>query len=497
MNKNKKEEGMKHIALGTVLLFALGIAPLAVAGGAAPEKTSFDRYHAPAEVVAALKAMAAENPQLAEYISLGKSSGGLEIGALRIAAQPKKTPTPPPPDARPSILVSANIEGVHHIGTEAALRLAEKLLSSYAGDKAVAALLDARTVYVAPLLNSDAAAAYFVSPRFERRTNAAALDDDLDMLTDEDGPDDLNKDGLITQMRAKDVEGKWIADPAEPRLMRLADPKKGERGVYTLYAEGLDNDGDGEYNEDPPGGVEPNRNFAHDFEHHTRAAGLYPVSEAETLALVRFLVSRPSIGLILNFSTENTILNMQQTGQARAGADKVKVPRQIASFLGLEADQEYTLKEVVEAANASGLGGGMEITEDMIASFLGVGAAVALDRQDLPILEAVQKEYKDALKEAKLDYPEARARGIGKGSFAAYAYFQYGVPVFSADLWAVPEPKKEPAKDALTADKLKAMTSEEFLALGEEKIAAFLKEGGAPPSFNAAMLLGMVKSGQV
>jgi len=485
---------MKRLALATAFLFVLGIMIPAAAGGGGSAKITFDRYHAPAEVVALMKTMAADAPMLVEYFSLGKSTGGQEIGALRIAA---KTPSGPAPDKRPAVFVSANIEGVHHIGTVAALFLAEKLLASAGADKDVAALLAERTVYVAPLLNPDAAAAFFGSPRLERTTNARTVDDDLDTLTDEDGPDDLNKDGLITRMRVKDPEGKWIADPAEPRLMRLADPKKGERGVYALYSEGLDNDGDGEINEDPPGGVEPNRNFPHDFEHYVRAAGLHPVSEAETLALVRFLSAHPRIALILNFSTENTLLNLQQTGQARAGADKVKVPARFASFFGLEADQEYTLKEVAEAATASGLGGGMEITEDMVASFLGVGPAMALDRLDLPVFEAVQKEYKDALKEAKLDYPEARARGVGKGSFAAYAYFQYGVPVFSADLWAVPEPKKEPPKDALTADKLKALSSEEFLALGEEKIDEFLMAQGAPPNMKAAMLMNMVKSGRV
>jgi len=41
------------------------------------------------------------------------------------------------------------------------------------------------------------------------------------------------------------------------------------------------------------------------------------------------------------------------------------------------------------------------------------------------------------------------------------------------------------------------MTSEEFLALGEEKIAAFLKESGAPAQFTAQSLMGMVKGGQM
>jgi hypothetical protein len=298
-------------------------------------------------------------------------------------------------------------------------------------------------------------------------------------------------------MRVRDPEGKWLPDPQEPRLMKMADPKKGEKGLYTLYTEGLDNDADGEYNEDPEGGVELNRNFPHDFESNVKAAGLYPVSESETIALLDFLVSHRNIALILNFSTENTILNLQQTGQAKAAAEKVKVPRMFTTFLGLEPDQEYTLKEIVEAFRASGAGGGMEITEDMVAMFLGMGAAVQIDRQDMPYVEAIQKEYKDALKEAKLDYPEKRARGVGKGSFAAYAYFQYGVPVFSVDLWSVPEPKKEPAKDALTAERLKAMSSDEFIALGEEKIAAFLKEQGAPANFKAEALVKMVKSGQL
>jgi len=471
-----------------------GLAALLSLSAFSSAKSFSEKYRTPDEVAVALRSLASVHPQIAKLIPIGKSQNGSEIAVLRVAAQ---THGGLDPDSRPAAFVAANIEGIHLIGTEAALALCEKLLNGYGTDKAITELVDSRTVYVAPLLNPDAAAAFFSRPQFERTTNARPVDEDLDMLVDEDGPDDLNKDGLITQIRVKDPEGKWLPDPKEPRLMKLADPQKGERGIYKVYTEGLDNDGDGEYNEDPAGGVELNRNFAHDYEYNVKAAGLYPVSEAETLALVEFLVNQRNISLVLNFSTENTILNLQQTGQAKAAADRVKVPRMIATFIGLEPDQEYTIKEIVAAANASGMGGGMEITEDMAAMFLGIGAAVQIDRQDLPVLEAVQKEYKDGLKEAKLDYPEKRAKGVGKGSFAAYCYFQYGVPVFSVDLWAVPEPKKEPAKDALTAEKLKTMSSEEFLALGEDKISALLKEQGAPPNFSAEMLIKMVKSGQV
>jgi hypothetical protein len=125
---------------------------------------------------------------------------------------------------------------------------------------------------------------------------------------------------------------------------------------------------------------------------------------------------------------------------------------------------------------------------------------MSIDREDMPLIQEVQKDYKDALKKAELDYPESRAKGVRKGSFVAYCYFQYGVPVFSADLWAVPEPKKEPdekTKDALTIEKLKTMSPDDFLALDDKVIEDFLKEQGAPPNFKASMVKDMVKAGKV
>jgi len=47
---------------------------------------------------------------------------------------------------------------------------------------------------------------------------------------DEDGPQDLNKDGFITVMRVKDPAGTYMIDPDEPRLMKKADPKKRREG---------------------------------------------------------------------------------------------------------------------------------------------------------------------------------------------------------------------------------------------------------------------------
>ncbi|MDI6846305.1 MAG: M14 family metallopeptidase [Candidatus Saccharicenans sp.] len=450
-------------------------------------------FPSPAEVANKLKGLSSRHSEICRLSSVGKSYGGQEIFLLEIAAGKERTK----PANRPGVLVVANSEGIHLPGTVAALQLAESILAAYGKDKAWTDFLNSRVVYVIPLLNPDAAAAYFSRPLLERTFNTRPVDEDNDGLVDEDGPEDLNGDGLITMMRVKSPEGRWILDPKNPGLMRQADPKKGEKGEYELYTEGIDNDGDGLFNEDGPGGVEINRNFPHDFEYFQKRAGLYPVSEPESEALLRFMFEHKNIAMVINFSTENNLLNMQQTGQARVGAERVRVPRQFASMLGLDPDTEYTLKEIVDALKGSGFGGGMEIDESLVATFLGLGPAVTLDRSDQAIYEELQKDYKNILKAAGLDYLEKRARGVGKGSFAAFCYYQYGVPVFSFDLWQVPEPKKEEKKDELTPERLKSMSSEEFLALGEEKIAAFLKERGAPPSFNASMLIKMVKSGQV
>jgi hypothetical protein len=456
-------------------------------------EADFSKYHTPAEVKMLLNKWAREKPELVELIKIGESVGGEGIYVIQLANLKGKIS----PEKRPGIFVSANIEGVHLIGTEASLMLASKLINGYGKDEEITNLLNKRTVYIAPLLNPDTAKNFFKKPLYEKWTNNHPMDDDLDDMIDEDGPEDLNGDGYITLMRVKDPEGEWIPDPSDPRLMKKADPKKGETGIYKIYTEGLDNDGDGKYNEDPPGGVELNRNFPHDFEYYVKKAGMWPVSEKETIALVKFLVSHPNIALILNFSTENTILNLQQTGKAKVARDKVKVPKRFATYLGLEPDKEYSIKEIVEAIKASGIARGMEITEEMVAQFFGLGPAVTIDKKDMPYFEEIKKEYKKALKEAKIDYPESKAKGVKKGSFVAYCYYQYGAWVFSTDLWKIPEPKKKMEKDKLTVDKLKKMSSEEFLSLEDEKIDAFLKEIGAPPNFKASMVRKMVESGRI
>jgi hypothetical protein len=134
-------------------------------------------------------------------------------------------------------------------GTASALR-GPSLANSFEANPRIKKLLQTTTVYIFPRLNPDSTERFFLMPRQETAVNRKPSDDDHDGLVDEDAPDDLNGDGLITSMRIQDPEGEYVLDPADPRLLIKADRAKGETGTWRLLMEGRDNDGDREFNED-------------------------------------------------------------------------------------------------------------------------------------------------------------------------------------------------------------------------------------------------------
>jgi hypothetical protein len=210
---------------------------------------------------------------------------------------------------RPAMLLVAAAEGDDPASVVVATAWLERLTRAYdAGDDSTRNLLDTTTLYVIPNLNPDAVELYFKSPR---RTSAADLkpfDDDHDGMSDEDGPEDLNGDGLITWMRVEDPEGEFIPDPLEPRLMVKADPARGETAGWRHLPEGVDNDKDERWNEDGPGGVNFNRNFPYQYEFFASDAGVNPVSEPIARALADFIVAHPNLGLVVTFGTKDTLV---------------------------------------------------------------------------------------------------------------------------------------------------------------------------------------------
>ncbi|MDX2261659.1 MAG: M14 family metallopeptidase [Gemmatimonadales bacterium] len=238
----------------------------------------------------------------AELVTLATSPGGRAVQALRIGAGANVA-------TRPALLVLANAHGPHLVGSEVAAATAERLLAAYGRDAAVTALLDRTTIWFVPRLNPDAAEAAFGRPLWERVGNGLATDDDRDQRTDEDLPDDLNGDGVITVMRVADPNGEWLVDESQPLLMRRADASKGEVGRFRLLGiEGKDDDGDGRLNEDAAGGTDVNRNFPYNYPHHGLNAGFFSMSAPEARGLAEFLVAHDEIAAVYVLGPQENLL---------------------------------------------------------------------------------------------------------------------------------------------------------------------------------------------
>ncbi|UCF36356.1 MAG: hypothetical protein JSU96_16260 [Acidobacteriota bacterium] len=453
---------------------------------AAQDGISFDRYHSPEEVVAYLEGISQVHSGFTRLHRLSSSPGGREVAMLElgpeITAEDRSVP---------AVFVAANMEGTIPISTEAALQLIQEIIAK-------PEIRQDKTWYVLPSGNPDAAAAFFSQPLRVDSRNGRPHNDDLDDQTDEDGFEDLNDDGIISSMRVRDPEGEWIPIEGQDRLMKRADSFKGEKGIYKLYAEGIDNDEDGEYNEDPPGGVNIGINFPHLFKAHTATGGPWAGSEDESYNLIRFIMEHREIGLVFTLGDTNSCLVPPKGGRrGEADLDKIRIPERIGERFGVDTSRTYSMDEIIELMQPY-VPAGMQLTESMVASFLGLGAVVNPLPDDLNFYKELSEQYKEYLKEKGLDKKRLESADARDGSFELWAYYHLGVPSFSLDFWTLPEPesgkKEEPE---ITPEKLEQMTNEEFIALGEEKIDTFLKSVKAPGGFTAKQVIGALEGGMM
>lgn len=461
-----------------LLLFSIGSFQTVMA-------LSSDNYKNPDEVNSYLRIISQGRGGAVMLHSIATSPGGTEILMLEIGSEALKQDK-----MNPAILVVGNMDGKRPITTEAALLLIDKLLAD-------SRLYSERTWYILPMGNPDAAQRYFSDIVYESSLNNLAHNDDMDEQVDEDGFNDLDENGVITMMRKKTPDGNWIPVKTLPGLMRKADNSKGEKGIYKLYTEGIDDDGDGLYNEDGPGGVNVNANFPHMFGYFKPGSGMYPGSTPETLAIMKFAFEHPEIAMTFSFGSTNFLLQPPKGGRSGSvDMEKITIPADMAKMIGAESSRTYSMKEIMDLVKPI-LPAGMTVDEGMIASFLGLGAVVNPMKEDLVFYNKISEDYKEYLKKSGLKGERFDPLPAKDGSFELWSYYHLGVPVFSMDLWGLPKPKAEKKESSgITLESLGEMSSEEFVELGEEKINLFLKENGAPAEFKAEQVIEMMKSGQ-
>jgi hypothetical protein len=252
-------------------------------------------------LLAALERLGRDNSDRVRVATLGHSAQGREIPIVRLGRPDTDEELP-----RPALLIVANLEADHLVGSEVALRVVERLAD--ADDRDADGVLDRLTVYVVPRLNPDGAELLLKgAPRYDQRLSLQPIDRDRDGQSGEDGPDDLDGDGLALTMRVKDHKATLKPDEADPRILKPADTAKGEQAVYSLYREGFDNDGDGLIDEDPPGGVNLNRNWPQKWTDFDPEAGWSPGAEPETRPLIQFLVDHPEVVSVWTFGLNDNL----------------------------------------------------------------------------------------------------------------------------------------------------------------------------------------------
>ena len=289
-------------SLRATLAAVLAVSLPAGLGAQSRPLIEFDHYHTLAEIGAYLEAVAERHDDLTTLLEIGRSREGRPIWALEI-----NNPDTGPAAEKPAFYVDGNIHGGEVLGGEGALAFIDRLLTRQETDARIGDLVDTRAFYVVPIVNPDGRAISVDTPE-NHRWNVRPTDEDGDGRVDEDPPEDLDGDGRMLQMRIRDPEGGWTVHPDDPR--RMVRRSRGESGgsYYRVLSEGLDNDGDGRFNEDRVGGVDLNRNFPANWSAAQFASGPFPLSEPETWALVEYITSRPNIAAIHTFHTSGGLL---------------------------------------------------------------------------------------------------------------------------------------------------------------------------------------------
>ncbi len=295
---------MRHFFL---CLFLSSIATCELAGA---QDYEF-RYHTYGESTAILKELAARYPRLANLYSIGKSAtGAKEVWCIEISNEDTGAA-----ETKPATYFDGNQHASEVVGGEVTLYLAHYLLSRYGSDPEVTRLVDTRVTYIVQRGDPDGAEAYMTGKvDWEHETVFGARDSDGDGRKGEDGPEDIDGDGEILRMRIPDPEGEWKLYDGDPRILVDRDDdddEDGEGPFYRVIREGLDNDGDGEINEDPPlAQFISNRNYPALWSTPNgqfRGRGDYPLQEHNSRLLVDFIVSKPNISQVESFHTTSGI----------------------------------------------------------------------------------------------------------------------------------------------------------------------------------------------
>lgn len=278
---------------------------------------SFDQFHKYSETENYLKAVAKAYPAIAELKIIGESGMGRPIYVLIVTNRSsgealdryvkllnkrkediKNVNPMENHQGKPGQWICGATHGNEYTGTEVCLYIIDRLVNLYDGDTVVKDLVDNQTFYICPVMNPDGVF-NSLDRGIPQRSNSLNKDDDKDGKINEDGPEDMNGDGLMSRFRYKDKKGRYVLDDDDPRIMvRIGKDEKTDKERYSMVLEGIDNDKDGKVNEDGESGYDLNRNYPEGWytpDGYQGGSGDYATSAPETRAVVEFFVNHKNI----------------------------------------------------------------------------------------------------------------------------------------------------------------------------------------------------------
>ncbi len=264
---------------------------------------SFNHYYDWQEVEQALRRLEKAFPKFLKLRSAGKSFQGRELWFMTI-----NNPDTGDEISKCAMYMDANIHGNEVQGGEIGIYTVWYLMENYPFNDTIRELVDQRVFYIFPSVNPDGRDLWLHTGG-SARSGQVPMDDDNDGLYDEDGPEDLDGDGEVGSMFIKVEAGEGthrLSDKGD-RLVPIQkniEGKPDELGDYRFVGqEGIDNDGDGRYNEDGGGGYDGNRDWGAYWQPNyiQRGAGHYPFYWPESQQIRDFFYAHPNIAGVQAF----------------------------------------------------------------------------------------------------------------------------------------------------------------------------------------------------
>jgi hypothetical protein len=434
--KFRKIKNSSLLLLFVLCIFLLSTASSIQAAQRIP--INFDDYHGYTGTVKYIQAVHKANPNITALLEIGKSTMGRSIYVLVISnmktgetidkhvklsnmrKEGVKNVTPMKPyQGKPGHWLCGSTHGNEYTGTEVCLYTIDKLISGYGSDAEITRLVDSQTFYICPVVNADGLY-NSIEKGISQRQNSMKKDDDEDGKINEDGRDDLNKDGHITQFRYKDPKGQYVIDDEDPRLMiRLRSNEKTDKPRYSVITEDKDNDGDGKRGEDSERGIDLNRNFPEGwFTDGGMAGGQgdYPTSAPETHAIAEFFTNHTNILMAQNYHTSGGF-----TYRPLGTAPHPNLhPKDVAVF------DRIMGKKYLEILGV-----------DVPKAWTETGS---LDAYKEELKKTSKNKYAIARgyefpREWRVSYNEERDRRYSYGMATDWMYLQYGAYALTAELW--------------------------------------------------------------